>query len=366
MAVSRPDELDLVTAIHAGATEEPLWATFLARVRRRVRADHAGLVFRRADAAVADIFELHDGDPGMAGLDRRVFDQGARAVSYGEIRPERVYALDETLDALKPADRRFRDEVLEPAGFRFARVVRVVEPGGFNCWFVVARAARDFTAADGALIAALAPHLTIALRSYATIERERFRSGIAEDAMRRLDFGWLTLAADGRVVDLDASAERMLARSPALRRAHGRLTATKGEADRALAEALRRFAGDAQARPRAIHLSDEPWLDLLLRPARGRVVSRGVTPVAVAYVHGDAGPSAHRVEQLGDLFGLSASEARLALALSRGRSIAEAATDLRLTIETARNYSKRVYAKTGARRQADLVRLILASVVALA
>ncbi|WP_419825823.1 helix-turn-helix transcriptional regulator [Sphingomonas sp.] len=366
MVVSHPDELDLVTAIHAGAIEEPLWATFLARVRRRVRADHAGLVFRRSDALVADAFELHDGDPGMAGLDRRIFDHGTRAVRQGELRPERVYALDEALDVHKPGDRHFRAEILEPAGFRFARVVRIVESGGFGCWFVVARAARDFAAADGALIAGLAPHLTIALRSYATIERERFRSGIAEDAIRRLDFGWLTLAADGRVVDLDASAERMLARSPALRRAHGRLVAASADADRALVETLRRFAGDPHARPRAIHLSDEPWFDLLLRPADGRVASRGTTPVAIAYLHGDAGPSAHRVEQLGDLFALSGGEARLALALSRGRSIAEAAADLGLTIETARHYSKRAYSKTGTRGQADLVRVILASVVALA
>jgi DNA-binding CsgD family transcriptional regulator len=367
MAIGRVDELDLVTAIHEGPFGEPLWGTFLARFRGRVRADYAGLVFRRADASVADIVELYAGDPTMAGLDRRVLDRGTRASGrYDELRPERVYTLDETLDPLKPDNRRFRDEVLSPAGFRHARTVRVVEPGGFNCWLVAARAARDFAAADGAVMAGLAPHLTIALRSFATIERERFRSGIAEDAMRRLDFGWLALAADGRVVDLDANAEAMLRRSSALVRAHGRLVAGDGAADRALGEALRGFAADRNARPRAIHLSDEPWLDLLLLPAGRRVVSKGATPAAVAYIHGDRAPSAARVEQLRDMFGLSASEARLALALSRGRSIAEGAAELGITIETARNYSKRVYAKTGTRGQADLVRLILAGVVALA
>ena len=53
-------------------------------------------------------------------------------------------------------------------------------------------------------------------------------------------------------------------------------------------------------------------------------------------------------------------------ALSRGMSITEAAQDLGLTVETARNYSKKVYAKTGARGQPDLIRFVMRSVLAIA
>jgi DNA-binding CsgD family transcriptional regulator len=56
---------------------------------------------------------------------------------------------------------------------------------------------------------------------------------------------------------------------------------------------------------------------------------------------------------------LSPREAALAEAVSKGRSIVEAGAELKLTQETARNYSKRIYAKTGARGQADLVRILL-------
>jgi DNA-binding CsgD family transcriptional regulator len=65
-----------------------------------------------------------------------------------------------------------------------------------------------------------------------------------------------------------------------------------------------------------------------------------------------------------DLFGLLPSEARLAWMLGQATSIADAADALGLTIETARNYSKKIYAKTGARGQAELVRIILTSVLA--
>lgn len=58
-------------------------------------------------------------------------------------------------------------------------------------------------------------------------------------------------------------------------------------------------------------------------------------------------------------------EASLVLALSRGKSIAEAAEAMNLTVGSARTYTKRIYAKTGARGQSDLIRFIHRSVMAL-
>jgi DNA-binding CsgD family transcriptional regulator len=65
-------------------------------------------------------------------------------------------------------------------------------------------------------------------------------------------------------------------------------------------------------------------------------------------------------------YDLSMGEAPVALAICQGRTIRQAAVELGLTFETARSYSKRVYANTGTRGQGDLVREILASVLALA
>jgi len=50
--------------------------------------------------------------------------------------------------------------------------------------------------------------------------------------------------------------------------------------------------------------------------------------------------------------------------MAQAISISDAAETLGLTIETARNYSKKIYAKTGARGQAELVRIVLTSVLA--
>ena len=70
-------------------------------------------------------------------------------------------------------------------------------------------------------------------------------------------------------------------------------------------------------------------------------------------------PARQAIRAIAALHGLSDNEAALAHALSMGETLIEAGRRLSLSEETARNYSKRVYAKTGARGQADLVRLIL-------
>jgi DNA-binding CsgD family transcriptional regulator len=64
--------------------------------------------------------------------------------------------------------------------------------------------------------------------------------------------------------------------------------------------------------------------------------------------------------------GLSANEAALAHALSLGETLSAAGARLNLTEETTRNYSKRIYAKTGTHGQADLVRRVLTGLAPLA
>jgi DNA-binding CsgD family transcriptional regulator len=57
-------------------------------------------------------------------------------------------------------------------------------------------------------------------------------------------------------------------------------------------------------------------------------------------------------------FGLSPRQATLTAMLFSGRSVKEAAIMLGITEGSARQYLKLIFRKTGARRQADLVRLV--------
>jgi DNA-binding CsgD family transcriptional regulator len=286
---------------------------------------------------------------------------------YHQLIEGRPYATAELLRSDDPAHEAFYRDIVLPSGMAKMRMMRVQEASGVNAWLTIARRQTDFAPRDEALLGLIAPVLRGALRNLIALERERFNALVAGEAVRRLRFGWFTLDADGHVLDADAQGDQVLSNSTILRRnAGGRLVVQPAKLGREVMAAIRAVAADPRSRPRAITLSRDPWLDMLLAPARGPAISAQPSPAVIAYVHGDRSPSTDRCEQLAQLFALTPSEARLALALSRGMTIAEAAVEFGLTLETARNYSKKIYSKTGARGQPDLVRFVMRSVLAIA
>jgi len=362
-------ETDLLTPILEGAFETPLWAGFLEGLKRKTAADYASLIFRPPGLPLNAVVHLFAGDPSPPMVERLYHEDLYQRdpLPYHQLAEGRPYPLAELLRFDDPAHLDFYRNVVVPSGMAAMRMMRVQEASGVSAWLTIARRETDFAAADSDLLGAIAPALRGALRNFVALERERFNAQVAGDAIRRLHFGWFTLDAAGRVLESDALGADILSISSILRRnANGRLCARPAELNRELAAAIRDVVADPKSRPRAITLSRDPWLDMLLAPTHSQPISAKPSPAVIAYVHGDSSPSADRCEQLGQLFALTPSEARLALALSRGMTIAEAATEFGLTLETARNYSKKIYSKTGARGQPDLVRFVMRSVLAIA
>ncbi|HEX7852755.1 MAG TPA: helix-turn-helix transcriptional regulator [Sphingobium sp.] len=365
------EDAALIQSLIEGMVEEPLWSTFIARLRARMGADYAAIVFRplppgSPEYRVVHLFSGQDWPPITAALYRENLYK-TDPMPYHDLADGRVYALDELLRVGNPEHELYRKQMLEPNGMNQMRMLRVEEPGGVSAWLTVSRRVGDFQPEDDALLAELGPFLRAGLHTHVTRERERTAARVSHEAVSRMNFGWLTLDAEGRILDTDAHGARMLAMSGLLLKARGgRLSARSREVASAITGAVKELAGNPNGRPRAIVLSRDPWLDMLLIPAPPGTGTTGAPPALVAYVHADNWSSADRCDQLCQLFDLIPSEARLALALSRGMSIADAAGEIGITVESARTYSKRIYAKTGARGQSDLVRFIHRSVLAIA
>lgn len=336
-------ETELLVPLHEGLFEQPMWQTFLARLRAASGADGAILLLEGAGEAIV----LESGAP------RREAITGLLAANPG-LRETRTYALD---------------ELEKPGGgtdLVALRLVRTSVSEGIAATLVLANG-EPIAVSVASLLTALVPHLKAALRTFAQLERERARSAVSEGVASRMNFGWITLDRQGRIVDCNPAAERTLQTSGLLTRgAYDRLVPSSAALDRELAGLVRECAGNPQLRPTALNLSHDPWIDLLVSPVRLEGLGAGGQAVAVVYLRGDRSSQADRREQLVDLFQLTAGEARVAWSMAQGLSIAEAAEEHGLTIETARFYSKKIYAKTGARGQSDLVRNILTSVLALA
>lgn len=355
---------DLLLSLHRGMFETPLWQGFLDRLLAQTGARLVSLVFRPPGQDT--VVDLHAG----AVVSKEALGLlGANPLRdplpYATMREGRVYALEDLLDPGDAEQAAFMRGRLQPLGLTNLRCLRVTEPGGLDVWLSCA-GDKALGSSAGALLLALAPHLRIALRAFAALERERFRSAVTGEAFNRLKIGWLTLDAQCRIVDATDNMEQMFQWGGLLRRGrYDRLVPAAPAIDRQLTALVRRYSQERDARPQAFNLSRDPWVDMLVTPVFGETISGHGTAAAIVYVSGDRRSQADRCDQLVDLFGLLPSEARLAWLLAQATSIAEAAEALGITVETARNYSKKIYAKTGAKGHADLVRIVLTSVLAI-
>jgi len=351
-----------------GAAETPRWQSFLDELRRHIGADYASLVFRPPGMAPNSMIHLYSGrrsPPQVQKLYQEAFYE-RDPLPYHTMQEGRLYGFDELLKPGNPESEAYVRSVMAPSGMNAMRMIRL-EAGGVNAWLIATRTAGDFGHRDEALIARLAPYLRSVLRGFAVLEQQRTSARLSGDAIHRLNYGWIALDASGRVLDADPQGRLVLERSTLLKKdTQGRLVSSTRQRTRELIAATKDVALSSTGRSRALVLSREPWLDMLLVRASREIGFTTVMPAVIAYVHGDSTPTADRCEQLAQLFNLLPSEARLALALGRGMSLAEAAEDLGLSIESARTYSKRIYAKTGARGQPDLVRFIHRSVLGIA
>lgn len=371
MGIASPtsgNTVDLLLALMNGAFETPPWSTFLDELRRRTQADYASLVFRPPGLASNAVFYLYSGKRWPARMEKlyreSFYDQGP---PHHEMTEGEIYTLDELFRPDNPLHVAYRTAVIVPSGMHAARMMRVEEASGVSTWLSITRRQGDFSAKDDVLLRSIAPYLRSALRSYVALERERTSAALAGDAIQRLNFGWITLDATGHILEADARGHQILAEAEVLRSdTHGFLKGATVRQSQEILAAIKALTATANAKPRAVVLSRDPWLDMLLVPASRSAISAKSVPAVIAYVHSDSALSSDRCEQLAQLFGLLPSEARLALALGRGMSIADAAKELNLTVGSARTYSKKIYAKMGARGHADLVLFVQRSVLQIA
>lgn len=361
MVLVSTDERELLLPLAEGIHERPMWASFLRRLVARTGADHVCLQVLRSGRAEAVALERNASRPGAVwqGLSR-LTETGL--VSLAGLRPGRVFALGEMIESAAGARRDAQQAALAKSGLRDARMVRTAWRDDLAAGLIVLSGREDLRAADSALLDSLMPHLAAATATLAALEAARWQALEGGSLLARLGIGQVGLDREARVVFADGSAGEVLGE----RLAFGQRLLLTSEPGRLLAEACDALAGASRSAWRMVRIDAERGIDLLVRPAQD------VPPLApqvavVALLRNAAREDAGVASQmLSTSYGLSAREAALAVALSRGETIVEAGARLHLTVETARNYSKRIYAKTGARGQADLVRLVLTGLAALA
>lgn len=197
-----------------------------------------------------------------------------------------------------------------------------------------------------------------------TIELRRARSAAraATIAAEQLAIGIVLCTPEGRILEINQPAERLIQSGESLTVAEGRIASRRNfETDhlRSLIAAAGGTRSDV-AGGRMLLGGNGASLPLIVSVMPlDADRSPSSSPAAMVLISGAGGDWALE-EEIAELFGLSRAEARLAAALARGKTLTEWSVERGLKITTLRTQLSSILKKLNLHRQADLVRLLAA------
>lgn len=374
-ALAAEDLSSLLQALYGGAMESPPWTTALERLREAFGAAQATLLLRPPK-------------PGSA---------GALVASGTNVSPEGTASYRTHFFALDPFVGLPRDEVvtvhewvgeekwLKSAIYRdFMRPIGMLHvmgadlvSEGFECHLRLCRSQEQpaFGETDKARCRMLLAHLKLAIALHARLDSLACERQVFAGALDRMLFGTISFDAAGAVLEVNEQAKAILSQKDGIRLSGNGLRADNAQENEELQRLIgRALAGAASATDAAgwtealslSRASGRAKLGVLVRMVPlGEWSEGGQRPASIVFLRDPEHKAAASRDVVRRLFHLTRSEATLSLLLADGLSLEDAAKAMGNTHNTARSHLRSIYAKTGATRQSDLVRIILNSVASL-
>ena len=224
------------------------------------------------------------------------------------------------------------------------------------------RRAGSFNSNEVALFEYLAPHLQCAVRIHNRIAGLESGLNAAAAALDRFPTGIVAVDADAKVILTNLAADAILKREDGLISRSGLRAANRQQTAKlrnAIAAACMRR--DSESVVQVYRPSGLKPFEVLVCPLPSDSSLRKGRAAAVLFITDPEAEAALDSRKLRELFGLTPAEIRLSIGLVKGKSVAEYAREAGISSNTARTHIKRIYAKTGVRRQSELVRLLLKS-----
>ena len=319
----RIEDSDILVELYRGAGQVLPWQGFLNRLGDRAKA----VLVILPDAEKSQGFRVF-GDT----------DLPFSADALMRLRYQRVYAAD---------------ELAGPRVFQFARILRV----RFDAWLIVGRDGAEFPAAFTLMMSGLGPHLGVAVASYLEQSQMRAQVALADRMGAKFHTGVLTLNMAGVILTASAYALQLLANTETVFGQIGGKLGLPMPAAKILSDTLHDYENGTDRGAVAVQIDA---IQMLIQPE-----NLGQNPTALVHLRTTTPTIATTATTLAQLAHITPSEARFALKLAEGLTIAEAGANLGLTLETARNYSKQIYSKMDLRGQSDLIRYLQNSVIPL-
>ncbi|HEV2557483.1 MAG TPA: LuxR C-terminal-related transcriptional regulator [Microvirga sp.] len=216
-----------------------------------------------------------------------------------------------------------------------------------------------FDAEDVELARLIAPHVRRSVEISGVLGNERVEAAALGSALHALSAAAIILGPDASIRFRNGQAAAEFERGTILRERAGRLLGVTPEATRLTAQ-LRDHAGERHRRGRDSRLTDQAgrvlhatWVTL----HRGREHKGGASVLLLLRE-----PEADLTTPLSATaaqFTLTAAETQVLAQVLNGHTLADVATILGVARSTVKSHVDAIYRKTGTRRQAELVRLVL-------
>jgi DNA-binding CsgD family transcriptional regulator len=230
-------------------------------------------------------------------------------------------------------------------------------------------AGQPFDRQEAALLRALMPHLHRAVQLHRRLAEAEALADGSTAALDRLAHGIILVDAMGRVMFANRTADEIVRASDGLsvhdRRLLGARVQDTNALRRLIAEAVDTSRGEGIGAGGMVMLerpSGRATLRILVTPVARRNILFGPAGAAACIFVTDPErfplPSSAHLQQA---FGLTPAETRVAMAILDGKTVERLADELCISRNTARTHLQRLFAKTGAARQADLIRTLLAA-----
>ena len=363
MGQPTPEQLSsLLEALFGGLLHAEPWSEFLRRLADQAGATYATLLLTGPGFDAPGTIVTPDANPRTA----EDYAEGMFAADPFVGLPEgKVVTFAEFVENVDPAFQHF----LETSGSGQILGVDLRTSAGSEARLRLTRHhdLAPFEPGERELVAGLVPHIRIALALFAQMESSAAEQGVYQSAFGGLAFASLMLDRTGRVVRSNDAAQRLLASQSGLAIRGEKLAMADRQASAIIQSMLANLDGsDGPVRFRIDPHGEAPELSAVATPLSRRSFMSEGEPVLALFIADPAQPAEVNPEALRDIFQLTPTEAQITAELAAGASLVEVARLLDMAHNTARSHLRSIFAKTGARRQSQLVHLVRSSAAGVA
>jgi len=359
----------LTTSIYDASLDSALWPEVLASIADFTGGQVGGLI-------VKDNVQRSVGAHFQAGVEAQYLQLYADTYSQlGPIANSPCGDLEQilTVPDLVPYDDfrrgRFYQEWAGPQGWVDAAMVTLTRTAACCAYLSVAR--RECSGMVDAemrrRLSLIVPHMRRAMSIHRTIESKEAETATFANIFDGMNAGVFVVDANCGIVHTNAAGKDILSTGDLLRLVGGRLAAGDAQADQTLRETVAGTEhGDGEAGAKSIVLplsarDGERYLAHVLpltSVARRRASARAAA--AAMFVRKAALEAPSPREVIGSTYNLTPAELRVLFAIVDIGGVPDVAAALGIADTTVKTHLSRLFEKTGATRQADLVKIVAA------